>query len=146
MSLTATGNGTANVVFYPAGQTLSTPQVFTFPVRRGQSGSMQLAARGPARTLRFAGRTYRATSGVGLRVSGLPRKLPKHARTVRLIVRDQFGEPVPGVIVKISGRGVSMTSLTDSGGAATITLSAVRGGLSVSFSAPTYRTLALRLK
>jgi hypothetical protein len=40
---------------------------------------------GLARTLRFAGDIYRADNGVGLCVTGLPRKLPKRASTVHLL-------------------------------------------------------------
>jgi hypothetical protein len=49
ISLTATGSRSASVVLYPAAGTLSTPQVFTFPVRRGQAPCASAPVVRPAR-------------------------------------------------------------------------------------------------
>ena len=81
-----------------------------------------------------------------MRVTGLPRKLPKRASTVHLLVRDQFGEAVPGVSVTVTGHAFSTNALTDAHGSAIITLAAGHGSLHVSLSAPTYRTLTTLIK
>ena len=81
-----------------------------------------------------------------LRVQGLPRKLPRRQTAYRLSVTDQFGQPAPGATVSVSGRGLALQTMTDSRGHAGMSLIRLRGGLRLSISAPTYRTLTVVIK
>lgn len=145
ITLTAIGSGSASVVFYPAGHQLSQASVFTFRVRRGQTGTITITRAGPAHTLHFASRSYHAQNGVGLIIHGLPGRLPKHARRIKLSVRDQFGESVPSVKVTLTRRRHSANTFTDVHGTAIVTLARSSAATILRLGAPGYRTLVERL-
>lgn len=146
VTLTATGTGAATIVAYPPSTSLGTPDVFAFPVRRGQTGTLTVGPRGPTGKLRFAGRSYRAVRGIALRLTGLPRRLGRRPARVRLVVRDQFGQPVAGAVVSVAGRRLASTVTADASGTASITLPAKGSTVRARISALGYRTLTITLQ
>ena len=64
---------------------------------------------------------------------------------LHLVVRDQFGEPVPSVSIAITARGLSLRTATTGAGTVSLKLPA-RPAVKFRFSAPTYRTLTVRLR
>jgi hypothetical protein len=94
----------------------------------------------------FAGRRYAARSGIGLTIRGLPRRLPKRARKVRLTIRDQFGEIVPGVEVTLTHRHRTTHVVTNAHGLAAITLVRASTATVLRVSALGYRTVVDKLK
>ena len=146
ITLTATGSGTAGVVFYSAGHQLTKATTYTFPVHRGQTGTITVTRAGPAHTLKFAGRRYHARGGLRLTIHGLPGKLPKHARKVTVTIRDQFGEIVPNVALTLTRQRHTTTTFTNARGTATVTLARASTPTVLRAIAPGYRTLMEKLK
>jgi hypothetical protein len=146
VTITATGSGLTSIELFAPGMTIGTPSVFTFPVSRGQSGTLDITSKSAAGTLRFAGRTYRSAKGIGLRVSGLPHKLPRSAKSYTLRITDQFGQPVPGVLIAATGRGLTTTALSDSNGRGPTKLVRTRGGIRIKLTSPTYRTINITIR
>jgi hypothetical protein len=142
VTLTATGSGTAGLVFYPAGHQLARASVYTFHAHRGQTGTLTVTRAGPAHDLTFAGRRYHARSGVDLTIRGLPGRLPKRARKAKLTIRDQFGEIIPNVEVTLTRGRRTIRTFTNADGIANVTLA--RAPLRA--SATGYRALIDKLK
>ena len=144
VTITATASGSASIAVYPPAGGLGTPALFTFRVHRGQTGAVSLTGRGLPAQLRFARHAYRAARGIALRIHGLPRVLPRHRTTFRLRVTDQFGSPVPGVLVSVTARGFATQTVTDGTGHANVTLIHVARPIQLRLQAPGYRTLIKR--
>ena len=146
VTITATATGSANIVVYPPGRKLATPEVFTFPVRRGQTGTLSLTGHGLPTNLRYAGHAYRAARGIALTVRGLPNQLAPPETADRLRVSAQVGEPVPAVLVTATGQGFSAQAVTDGHGQASLTLKRTRKGIKIQLDAPNYRAATIRIK
>lgn len=145
VAITGTGRGRATIV---AGGASGTVRAFTVSTRRGAHGTLRLAGAGAARSLRFAGRTVRASNGIGIRLRGLPRRLRAgRATTLRLRLTDQFGRPLPGALVSVRARGTAVSGLADTRGRVVLAFTPRRrGAVRVRASAPGHVTLTRTLR
>jgi hypothetical protein len=85
-------------------------------------------------------------TGLSLRVKVLPRTLRSGLRKVRIRVRDQFGAPVGGALVSITGPA-NATALTNGRGAASLVVSLPRrrARAVVQVTAPAFRPARVNL-
>jgi LPXTG-motif cell wall-anchored protein len=128
VDVSATDNGRATVVVY--GYPGNPPQrsVFSLDVRRGDRGKLTLPGN-PPRQLDFAGKTVQAKVGVAMSVL-----LDQGAITagtsnsVRVTVKDQFGQPVPRAAVEMRDDIVKISSITDTHGQAKLRIDTIQPG------------------
>lgn len=145
LRVTGTGTGSATIVItVPAAGGVQT-RVFRFGVRRGEVGTIALGPATAAATMRWGGRTVRASKGVRLTARGLP-SVMRHGRVtqLRLKVVDQFGKPAAGVSLRVSGRPLAhrVTAVSSRSGALVVPIDAVRrGSLRVRLSGLGFATL-----
>jgi len=100
VSVAGTGKGPATLVVSSGKKT----EVFSFQAHKGQTGSLSIKPGHLPKSLRIGGHTVTAAGGLKLRVKGLPASLAHgKARTLKLTVRDQFGQPASGVELNLTG-------------------------------------------
>ena len=139
-TVTGSGAGPASLVVSSSGTSGDRAQVFSLCARKHATGTLALSPSGAPAVLRFGGTTVRADVHMTLLVRGLPaRLLAGRPTTLTLRALSQFGAPVPGALVTLSGNGPTLTAETDSGGLATLRLTAPRrSGVCVRVSMPGY--------
>ncbi|HEY8867107.1 MAG TPA: hypothetical protein VIM22_09240, partial [Solirubrobacteraceae bacterium] len=142
--MVGTGAGSATVVFWPAA---GAPKTATFRVRRGATGTARLTGAGVG-SATFGGHPLKLSRGLALRVSRLPKLRPGKRRALRVTARDQFGKPVVGASVAVSG-GARGGGVTDTRGVArgTIVVGTRKGALvRLTVTAPGYATARSRAR
>lgn len=141
ITVTATGNGSVTIAADSAGPH---PHTVTFDVRvkKGQQTTLTERGRSLPATLRIGGRTYHATSGLTLRVAGLPPHLRRRTQ-ISLRITDQLGRSVANALISIvTGPHHPVSILTDTRGRGMLLLKP-RDRIRV--TAPGYRTLTVEL-
>lgn len=138
LRLTGTGSGRATVVL--SGPRGGAPSVFSLNVARGETGALRLGGSAPPATLRFDGRTVRASHGIGLRLRA-PGSV-RRGKAFTVTVKDQFGRRAAGVAV--SGGGV--VRATDARGRAQMRAPNRRGRLRLTAAAAGFRAVSASLR
>jgi hypothetical protein len=144
VQVVGTARGRARLVVVNQSAVGSATRLFSFAVRRNQRGSLSVGRAAAKGSMRFGGHKLGAANGLGLKVSGLPKKLAAgKARTWTLTVRDEFGKRVAGLAVTLGGTaGAAATGVTDHRGRVALPVTAShKGKVTVRFAGSGYRTL-----
>jgi hypothetical protein len=140
VGLAGTAKGRATIVSFTPGASGERTQVLGFPVRKGQAGSLSVGVAGIGGALKLGGHSYKAVTGVGLRLTATPGRISvgKGKHKLRIRVRDQFGLAVPGTAVTVA-KGHTRIAGGQTGSDGTVTFSVPRNKrstLTVSATAP----------
>jgi hypothetical protein len=150
LKVTGTGNGPATLVIDVAAGSTAGSRVFHFRSARGKSGTIAISTGRISSSMRFGGHVVHASSGLTLKVGGLPRKLVRHKRSsLDLRVREQLGHAAAGVTVTATGVAGKHVTTAGPNGVLSLKLAPTRRGkVKLIFSGPGYarltRTIAVR--
>jgi hypothetical protein len=150
LKVTGTGSGPATLVIDSAGGSAVSSRVFHFRSARGKSGTISITTGRISSSMRFGGHVVHASSGLTLKVGGLPRKLARHKHSsLELRVREQLGHAAAGVTVTATGvAGKHITTAGPNGVLSLRLTPARRGKVKLTFSGPGYarltRTISVR--
>ena len=140
--VSGTGTGPATIEVLPLSG--RNAKAFSFDVKTGQGGQLGYSG-GQLPTLSFNGKTLPVTSeGIKMTATGLPARLPAASlQTIRISLKDQFGQPVQRGFVDIDGPDGPLSAVTDAAGVTSIRLHVPDQGqaLSVVISAAGMATL-----
>ncbi len=140
MTVTGTGSGTAHVeVFGVVGSPLTSYarkiSDYVFRVRGDATGTLPVNFFGPAGAMTFAGRTVTPQAGLPIQLAGLPARI-KHGKRRLVLVASSLGAPLPGAVVTLAEKSLTLTATTDAHGRARFTVRLLKGRFTVAVSYP----------
>jgi hypothetical protein len=150
LKVTGTGSGPATLVIDSAGGSAVSSRVFHLRSARGKSGTISIATGRISSSMRFGGHVVHASSGLTLKIGGMPRKLARHKHSsVELRVREQLGHAAAGVTVTATGVAGKHITTAGPNGVLSLRLTPTRRGkVKLTFSGPGYarltRTISVR--
>lgn len=140
MTVTGTGSGTAHievlgVVGSPLTSYARSISDYVFRAHAGASGTLPVNFFGPAGAMTFAGRTVTSQAGLPITLAGLPARI-KHGKRRLVLVASSLGTPLPGAVVTLAEKSLTLTATTDARGRARFTVTLSKGRLTVAVSYP----------
>jgi hypothetical protein len=149
VSLLGTGKGRATVEIGSVHGRTSRVEVFSFAARAGATGTLTVSAAKPPTKAAFGGKRVVGVAGEGLVLHGMPATVTAgHASVLRLSVVDQFGRPVNGATVIVTGAQPGRGGVTDERGRVTLTITPSGRKITVAATAPGARrtTVSARVR